>query len=199
MTIHYSCLSVGPMDNNAYLLDDGAGHLGLIDAAAEPQRLLRWLAGRELDWVVTTHRHEDHIGALAQIVARTGARALCGAPDAGSIEGRTGVRCEPVWTGDHIGIGAAQLEVIGLVGHTPGSIALVAPGTPTTLFTGDSLFPGGLGKTVGPQQFASLFAGVTTTLFDRFPDDTVVAPGHGAATTLGAERPSLEQWRRRGW
>ncbi len=199
MSRRYASMSVGGMDNNAYLLDDGAGHLGLIDAAAQPRRLLEWIGGRGLDCVITTHRHADHIGALAEIVARTGAQAYCGRPDADSVEQQTGVVCRPVWTGDRIPVGSLDLEVVGLVGHTPGSIALVWNGSPVVLFTGDSLFPGGLGKTSGTQQFASLFADVTGKIFDRFGDDTLVLPGHGASTTLGAERPHLEQWRRRGW
>lgn len=199
MSRGYGSMSVGPMDNNAYLLDDGAGHLGLIDAAAQADRLLDWIGRRAPDCVITTHCHADHLGALAQVVERTGATAYCGRPDAPSVEQQTGVACQPVWTGDTITIGSLEVEVIGLVGHTPGSIALVRRGAPVTLFTGDSLFPGGVGKTSGPQQFASLFADVTSKIFDRFSDDTIVAPGHGAPTTLGAERPHLEQWRRRGW
>lgn len=199
MSRGYSSLSVGEMDNNAYLLDDGAGHLGLVDAAAQPQRLLDRIGGRSLDCVITTHRHADHIGALAEVVARTGAIAYCGRPDAQAVERSTGVHCRPVWTGDRIAIGALSLEVIGLVGHTPGSIALVREGSPVELFTGDSLFPGGLGRTAGPPDFASLFADVTGRIFERFGDDTLVLPGHGAPTMLAAERPQLEQWRRRGW
>lgn len=192
--------SVGPMDNNAYLLthaDDGL----LIDAAAEPDVLLRQLQRVHLVGVVTTHRHHDHIGGLAKVVAATGAPAYAGTPDAAAITSATGVPCVEVWTGDTIDLGPVRLEVIGLVGHTPGSItlALIPADGPVRLFTGDSLFPGGVGKTWKSADFDTLLADVTTKLFDRFGDDTIVHPGHGDDTTLGAERPHLDEWRTRGW
>lgn len=191
--------SLGTMDNNAYLLTSDDGHLVLVDAATDAPALLAWIGGRTLDAVITTHRHFDHIGALAQVVEATGATAWCGRPDAASIEEQTGVHCDTVWTGDVITVGDEPLDVIGLVGHTPGSIALVLPGEPTTLITGDSLFPGGIGRTTSPEEFNSLLTDVTLKIFDRFDDDTTVLPGHGAATTLGAERPHLAEWRARGW
>ncbi len=192
--------SVGPMDNNAYLLTHDDDAL-LIDAAAEPDVLLRQLERVHVVGVVTTHRHHDHIGALAQVVAATGAPAYAGTPDAGAITAATGVTCREVWTGDTIEVGPVRLEVIGLVGHTPGSItlALTPADGPVRLFTGDSLFPGGLGKTWKPADFDTLLVDVTTKLFDRFGDDTIVHPGHGDDTTLGAERPHLDEWRTRGW
>jgi glyoxylase-like metal-dependent hydrolase (beta-lactamase superfamily II) len=105
-----------------------------------------------------------------------------------------------VWDGDQIELGAERLEVIGLVGHTPGSITLCYVGAGRThLFTGDSLFPGGPGKTTSPADFASLLNDLETKIFDRFDDNTVVHPGHGDDTTLGAERPHLAEWRKRGW
>lgn len=200
--IELTRLVVGGMDNNCFLLSpaDGSPCL-MIDAAAEAPRLIGMLAGRRLATVVTTHRHHDHVAALAGVVASTGATALSGAPDAAAIESLTGVPQTPVWTGDVVKLGLEQLEVIGLVGHTPGSIALVwtpAAG-PVHLFTGDALFPGGVGRTQTPDDFASLHHDVTTKLFARFPDDAIVHPGHGLDTTLGAERPQLQEWLARGW
>jgi glyoxylase-like metal-dependent hydrolase (beta-lactamase superfamily II) len=98
-----------------------------------------------------------------------------------------------------------DLEVITLVGHTPGSIALLLDDPENTtpdphLFTGDSLFPGGVGNTHGdPEAFASLLDDVTAKLFERLPDATWFYPGHGKDSTLGAERPHLDEWRERGW
>lgn len=192
--------SVGPMDNNAYLLTDGTDAL-LIDAADEARVLLEMVAGLNLVGVVTTHRHADHIQALAAVVAATGAPAYAGAPDAGAIAQVTGVACQKVWDGDVLAVGGVELAVIGLVGHTPGSITLAhtPSDAPDRLFTGDSLFPGGVGKTRSGADFDSLLGDVTVKLFDRFGDDTVVHPGHGADTTLGTERPHLDEWRARRW
>lgn len=89
-----------------------------------------------------------------------------------------------------------------LVGHTPGSIALAYddPEGHAHLWTGDCLFPGGVGNTwEDPERFATLYRDVVTKFFDAFPDDTWVYPGHGADTTLGSERPHLHEWRTRGW
>ena len=192
--------SVGPMDNNAYLLQcTRTDALLLVDAAAEPDTLLTLLGGRPLDLVVTTHRHRDHWGALAAVVAATGARTVAGRNDAAGIPVPTDLA---VSDGDSVGFGDVRLEVIALVGHTPGSIALLyddPTGSPH-LWTGDSLFPGGVGNTHGnADDFESLLGDVETKLFGRLPDETWVYPGHGDDTTLGAERPHLDEWRARGW
>lgn len=195
-------ISVGPMDNNAYLLDAG-GPLVLIDAADDAQRLLTLIAGRPVAAVVTTHQHHDHVQALAEVVHATGAQAWAGAPDVAAIADQTGIESTPVWSGEQIETAAIKLEVIGLVGHTPGSITLVlrpdVEGVPVHLFTGDSLFPGGVGATRSPSQFTSLLDDVTREIFDRFDDQTVVHPGHGDSTTLGEQRGQLSEWRARGW
>jgi glyoxylase-like metal-dependent hydrolase (beta-lactamase superfamily II) len=148
--------------------------------------------------VVTTHRHRDHWVALEEVVAATGARSLVHAADAEGLP----IPCEPLAEGDRIRVGERELEVIHLVGHTPGSVALLyrddADGT--HLFTGDSLFPGGVGNTDrDPERFGSLINDVEHKLFDRLPDETWFYPGHGRDSTLGAERPALPEWRARGW
>lgn len=192
---------VGALQNNAYLLTDDNGNTLLIDAADDASSLLEMVDGRAVSDIVTTHRHHDHIGALAEMVARTGATPWCGSPDAEAIEQATGIQSRGLWTGDHIMLGAQRIDVIGLVGHTPGSITLVvrADTGPTHLFTGDCLFPGGVGKTSTSKDFTALMDDVTRELFDAFPDDTLVHPGHGSPTRLGAERPHLAEWRARGW
>ena len=175
-------VAVGPGENNAYLLTCRvSGAQLLIDAADDADRLLDLVrAGSRstrLDLVVTTRR---------------------------------------LRSGDVLTVGHLTLEVITLRGHTPGSVALVyrepeqvsrthpgadgaVPGR-AHLFAGDALFPGGLGATgYDPARFASLFDDVTRRIFDRFDDATWVYPGHGADTTLGAERPHLDEWRERGW
>jgi glyoxylase-like metal-dependent hydrolase (beta-lactamase superfamily II) len=194
-------VSVGPMDNNAYLLQRAAGGSVLIDAANDDDRLLKIIADLPLDAIVTTHRHGDHWQALPSVAAATGARLICGQPDLEAIgEGAWVQGLIGVWDGDQIELGAERLEVIGLVGHTPGSITLsYVGGDRTHLFTGDSLFPGGPGRTTTPEDFASLMNDLESKIFDRFGDDTVVHPGHGDDTTLGTERPHLDEWWKRGW
>ncbi|MGO4956400.1 MBL fold metallo-hydrolase [Luteococcus sp. Sow4_B9] len=192
---------VGEMGNNAYLLVDASGEALLIDAANDADALTDLVGDARVTTILTTHRHPDHIQALAQMAERTGARQVCGSPDAAAIEQATGVHCEGLWTGDEVQLGQHHFAIVGLVGHTPGSITVVVhpAGGPVQLFTGDSLFPGGVGKTGTPEDFTSLLDGVTTQLFEVFGDEAVVWPGHGEPTTLGAERPQLDEWRARGW
>lgn len=192
-------VSVGPMDNNAYLLEcRSTGERLLVDAANDAATLLSLVGDRPLGRVVTTHRHRDHWEALAAVVEATGARTAAGADDAEAIPVRTD---EPLTDGDTVPVGDVTLSVIHLVGHTPGSVALLYedPAGHPHLFTGDSLFPGGVGKTSGPDTFGSLLDDVEHKLFDRLPDDTWFYPGHGDDSTLGAERASLPAWRARGW
>ncbi len=193
--------AVGPMDNNAYLLfAEGSGDVLLIDAADDMQRLLDEVGRDRLVRVVTTHSHQDHWQALEAVVGITGAITVASEPDAAGLP--IPVR-EIVGDGDTVAVGDVQLGVVTLVGHTPGSIALhldlEAVGAGHHLFTGDSLFPGGPGKTIDPADFTSLMDDLERKVFGVLPDETWVYPGHGADTTLGAERPSLAEWRARGW
>jgi glyoxylase-like metal-dependent hydrolase (beta-lactamase superfamily II) len=192
-------IAVGPMDNNAYFLRCAAtGDVLLIDAANEPDRLLGVLGDDRLQRVVTTHQHFDHWQGLPEIYAATGAPVAAHPADAGELPVTV---TEPIEDGDTVTVGDCVLTVIHLVGHTPGSVALLYNGPDRPhLFTGDSLFPGGVGNTFGSKEnFESLIDDVEHKLFDRLPDETWVYPGHGKDTTLGAERPHLQEWRDRGW
>jgi glyoxylase-like metal-dependent hydrolase (beta-lactamase superfamily II) len=194
-----SKLAVGPMDNNAYLLRDrDSGEQILIDAAAEPDRLLALIGPSGVSRIVTTHQHGDHWSALQEVVTATSADTVAHVLDATGIAVPTDVQ---VVNGDTITFGSVRLQVIHLVGHTPGSIALLYedPMGHPHLFTGDCLFPGGVGKTWSPEDFSTLLHDVTEKIFDVLPDDTWVYPGHGNDTNLGAERPQLAQWAERGW
>lgn len=195
-----SKVAVGAMDNNAYLLRCRAtGEQLLIDAAAEPGTLLRLIGRDSVASVVTTHRHGDHWQALAEVVAATGARTQAGRYDAEGIPVPTDVLLDD---GDTVRVGRVELTVLHLVGHTPGSIALVYddPHGHPHVFTGDCLFPGGVGNThQDPEAFSRLLGDVETKIFAALPDETWVYPGHGDDTTLGAERPHLAAWRERGW
>jgi len=195
-----SKLAVGPYENNCYLLRCAeTGEQVLVDAAAEPDRLLEMIGDDGVTTVVTTHGHHDHWQALAAVVAATGARTLAHADDVELIGAAID---ETVPDGGTVRVGNVELTAIHLVGHTPGSIALLYddPTGAPHLFTGDCLFPGGIGGThQDAARFASLFAGVRDKLFARLPDETWVYPGHGRDTTLGEERPHLDEWQARGW
>ncbi|MFD7401245.1 MBL fold metallo-hydrolase [Streptomyces sp. NPDC059866] len=193
-------IAVGPMDNNAYLLRCRAtDEQVLIDAANDAHTLLGTIGDDGIASVVTTHRHGDHWQALAEVVAATGARTYAGRDDADGIPVPTDVLVDD---GDTIRVGRVELTARHLVGHTPGSIALVYddPHGHPHVFTGDCLFPGGVGNThKDSKAFASLIHDVETKIFDVLPDETWVYPGHGNDTTLGAERPHLPEWHARGW
>jgi glyoxylase-like metal-dependent hydrolase (beta-lactamase superfamily II) len=194
-------LAVGPMSNNAYLLrctqtDEGL----LIDAANEGDRLRDLVAfeGPPVSAILTTHRHADHWQALAETADVAGAAIYAGIADADELPVAVDERLDH---GDSITVGDLSLDIIGLRGHTPGSIAVLYrdPEGGPHLFTGDSLFPGGVGRTTSPADFTSLVDDVSSRLFDELPDNTWFYPGHGNDSTLGAERPHIEEWRERGW
>jgi glyoxylase-like metal-dependent hydrolase (beta-lactamase superfamily II) len=195
--------SVGPMDNNAYLVTCSAtGETLLIDAANDARVLIDLVRSQapKVALIVTSHQHADHWQALEALVEATGAPTAAHEIDADPLP----VTPDRLLAdGDTVHIGQLTFDVIHLRGHTPGSIALALGGSATgqviQLFTGDCLFPGGLGRTTKPAEFDSLFKDVQTRVFDRFGDETVVYPGHGDDTTLGAERPHLEEWRERRW
>lgn len=195
-------LSVGPMDNNAYLLTDLAtGQQLLVDAAADAHRLVDLVnqgTGR-LDLIITTHSHPDHTGALRELAAWSGAATAAGEDDADALPLRPTLR---LVHGQTLALGRSALRVVGLRGHTPGGIAVqyTCPRTQEVhVLSGDSLFPGGVGNTKRPEQdFDQLLSDVESRLFDVLPD-AHVHPGHGDSTTLATERPHLAEWRARGW
>jgi glyoxylase-like metal-dependent hydrolase (beta-lactamase superfamily II) len=196
-------VAVGPMDNNAYLLRcSSTGELLLIDAANEPDTLLRLISGTPLSRIVTTHQHWDHWQALEAVQRATGALTFAHPDDADALPVTV---AERVRHGDTVSVGDCALSVIHLRGHTPGSIALGydAGGQLADaphLFTGDSLFPGGPGNTEhDPKRFGQLMDDLEERVFAPLPDGTWIYPGHGKDTTLGAERPHVPEWRARGW
>jgi glyoxylase-like metal-dependent hydrolase (beta-lactamase superfamily II) len=196
-------LAVGPFDNNAYLLRCTATGEGLlIDAANEADRLLEMIGETKLARIVTTHRHQDHWEALRAVKDATGAPVAAHPADAGVLPVEV---AEPISGGAEVRVGEVVLGVIHLRGHTPGSVALyydAAGGLAQTphLFTGDSLFPGGPGNTGGDlARFNQLMDDLEERVFGPLPDGTWIYPGHGKDTTLGRERPHLQEWRDRGW
>ena len=205
-------ISVSEMNNNIYLVtskSDGAQLL--IDAADDAPAIHELIASSSSDAAVptvltgiaTTHHHWDHIRALQEMTAATGVRTFAGAQDApGILEGSSVATDVALGHGDTVEIGAVNLQCVHLRGHTPGSIAFVLrdSGGSVLIFSGDSLFPGGVGNTgEDPQRFTSLLDDVTERIFGAYADEAIVLPGHGSSTTLGAERPHLDEWRSRGW
>lgn len=196
-------VSVGPMDNNAYLVTcSRTGETLLIDAANDPAILLGLIARDtpKLSLIVTSHQHQDHWMALSEVAASTGAPTAAHPLDAGPLPVTPDLLLSD---GDTVNVGELSFDIIHLRGHTPGSVALAmagpAAGDEVQLFTGDCLFPGGPGRTTHPDEFKSLIDDLETKVFARYPDGTAIYPGHGDDTTLGAERPHLAEWRERGW
>ncbi|MGO4434040.1 MBL fold metallo-hydrolase [Paenarthrobacter sp. RAF9] len=201
-------ISVSEMNNNVYLLTSkSTGTQVLIDAADDLSAIQQLLqdsavdssAPTKLARIATTHQHWDHVRALEELVAATGATTSAGADDVDALPVPVDVR---LGHGDVERFDGFELTAVHLRGHTPGSIAFVYqdPDGPAHIFSGDSLFPGGVGNTQkDPARFTSLLNDVSERLFDAYPDETLVHPGHGLPTTLGAERPHLEEWRARGW
>jgi glyoxylase-like metal-dependent hydrolase (beta-lactamase superfamily II) len=194
-------VSVGPMDNNAYLITcSTTGETLLIDAANDAEILLDLIERHAptLSLIVTSHQHQDHWLALEQVAKATGAPTAAHRLDSGPLP----VTPDRLLAhGDTVTIGELSFDVIHLQGHTPGSVALALDGADenTHLFTGDCLFPGGVGKTWRPGDFEKLLGDVTSRVFNVYRDSTVVYPGHGDDTTLGTERPHLDEWQQRGW
>lgn len=196
LTLHQ--ISVSSMDNNCYLLASGEQGL-LIDAADDAPAILQMAqdAGVEIVAVLTTHRHLDHHRALREVLETTGAKHYKPYLDAPAIPADAEVELKD---GDTVTFGEHRFPIHILRGHTPGGACLVAEIDGTiNLFVGDSLFPGGLGKTSTEGEFVRLFNDVKEKLFDVYPDDAIVRPGHGDPTTLGQERPKLDEWFERRW
>lgn len=196
-------VSVGPMDNNAYLVTcTRTGATLLIDAANDADLLIGVIGEHAptVSLILTSHQHFDHWQALAAVAEATGAPTAAHRLDAEPLP----VAPDRLLAdGDTVSVGELSLDVIHLRGHTPGSVALALDGEPaggvTQLFTGDCLFPGGPGRTTRPEDFDSLMGDLESKVFGHYADSTVIYPGHGDDSNIGAERPHLAEWRERGW
>jgi glyoxylase-like metal-dependent hydrolase (beta-lactamase superfamily II) len=187
-------LVLGRLDTNVYVLRcRQTGSAALIDAADDADLLLSTCRALGVTQVLETHGHWDHVQAVPALRA-AGYPVLIAPADAAMIAGHDGSL-------DHasvVEVGALELHALATPGHTPGSTCLRLAGSPL-VFAGDTLFPGGPGATGGdPARFATILDGIEEHLF-TLPPDTVVLPGHGPATTIGAEQPHLAEWRTRGW
>ncbi len=187
-------LSVGWIDNNVYLLRDTATQEALlIDAADDADRILAEVGDARLRAIVTTHGHRDHWRALDAVADATGAPVWLHPADEDLVR-RTPDRAAE--DGKRVGFGQAEVRVLHTPGHTPGSVCLLLGDR--HLFSGDTLFPGGPGNTFGDEDaFRQIMRSLRDKLF-TLDDETWVYPGHGDDTTIGDERPSLDEWEARG-
>ena len=187
---------VGSYDNNVFVVRcRRTGEAVLIDAANEHEVLLELCQQLGVRRVLETHGHWDHIGAVSQI-REAGYEVAVTAADAPMLKD-VGY---DVFLDDTevIEFGRLRMHAIHNPGHTPGSISFHLEGTPL-LFSGDTLFPGGPGNTFGDADaFDTIIESLEQRLF-TFPDSTIVLPGHGVDTTIGRERPHLQEWVDRGW
>ncbi|MDE3064809.1 MAG: MBL fold metallo-hydrolase [Acidobacteriota bacterium] len=186
---------VGPVENNVYVVRcRRTGEAALIDAANEHERLLAVASRLGVTSVLETHGHWDHIQAVAQ-VREAGIAVWVRAEDAGQLPGYDHLLEDD----DVHRVGDVRLRALHTPGHTPGSISFRVEGTPL-LFTGDTLFPGGPGNTTFEGgDFATIITSIEERFFRVMDADTIIWPGHGAPSTIGAERPHLDEWVERGW
>ena len=185
---------VGPMDNNVFVIrctETGDGVL--IDAANEHERLLELCSALGVRRVIETHGHWDHIQAVPA-VRDAGYDVAVTAADAEMLPAY-----DSILEDDNVlEVGRLRLRTIATPGHTRGSMCFALEGSPL-LFSGDTLFPGGPGNTsFEGGDFATIIDSLDQRLF-TYPADTIVLPGHGNWTTIGSERPHLQEWVDRGW
>jgi glyoxylase-like metal-dependent hydrolase (beta-lactamase superfamily II) len=201
-TLHYEDtdveihkIVVGPIDNNVFVVRCKAtGDAVLLDAANEHDRLLELCRTLNVRTVLETHGHWDHIQAVPAV------------RDAGYEVGVTAADADMLPSYDFvieddsvISVGRVRLRTIATPGHTPGSMCFLLEDSPV-LLSGDTLFPGGAGATKFPgSSFTQIIESIDTRLFSKLDAGTIVMPGHGDDTTIGTERPHLQEWVDRGW
>ena len=202
MTLHWSGTGVevhkvvvGPVDNNVFVIRcTSTGEAVLIDAANEHERLLDLCRGLGVRTVLETHGHWDHIQAIPA-VREAGYEVGVTAEDAAMLPSYDYLLEDDTV----IEVGRLRLRTLHTPGHTPGSMSFQVVGTPL-LFTGDTLFPGGPGATqYEGGDFPTIIQSIEERIFSKFDGSTIVLPGHGLGTTLGAESPHLDEWVARGW
>lgn len=187
-------LVVGPFENNVFVVRaTGSGEAVIIDAANEHELLLEVARATGVRRVLTTHGHFDHIQAVTAM-RDAGIDVAVAADDAGMLPAYD----DTIDDESVIEVGSLRIRAVHTPGHTPGSTCFVLEDHPVC-FSGDTLFPGGVGNTTFPGgDFDRIIASVDRRLF-TLPPGTLVMPGHGLDTTIGTERPHLDAWVARGW
>jgi glyoxylase-like metal-dependent hydrolase (beta-lactamase superfamily II) len=185
-------IEVGEYENNVYVLECPTTHDALlIDGCFEADTLIKGADGANIVGIVQTHGHFDHVQALAELKERLGVPVYAHPAEEYPIE-----IDQKLSDGDTITFGERSVTVLHTPGHTPGGVCLLYG---KHLISGDTLFPGGPGNTwEDPEKFAQIIGSIESKLF-VLPDDTAVYPGHGKDTTIGTERPQLQEWKDRGW
>jgi glyoxylase-like metal-dependent hydrolase (beta-lactamase superfamily II) len=186
--------SVGDWDNNVYILVDRAtGTSVLFDAPTDAGRILQALEGTKPAYILMTHADQDHVGALDEVRRATGAPVGAHSAEAERMPSPPDFELQD---GQVLPLGDSQIRVMYTPGHSPGGVSFLVG---DILIAGDTLFPGGPGNTKRPDgSFDDIVSSIQSKLF-VLPDETKVYPGHGSATTIGDERPHLQEWIDRGW
>lgn len=186
--------STGDLDNNVYILvDPETNESVLFDAPGDAQQILKELEGTQLKYILMTHADYDHIHALSEVQRATGAPVAVHSAEIDRLPHRPDFTLHD---GQTLRFGNVELQAMHTPGHTPGGMSFVTDGM---VFAGDTLFPGGPGNTERPiSDFHQIIESIRGKLF-TLPDDTTVYPGHGKPTTIGAEKPHLQEWVNRGW
>lgn len=179
---------LGPFDNNAYLVIEPSSRSALVvDAPAGGERILEEAEGLNVEGIVMTHRHGDHWATLDLLKERTGAPVFGHAEDAAAHPGKVDIVLQE---GDDFHLGGGRIQVLHTPGHTPGSICLLIG---NNLISGDTLFPGGPGRSDSPEALQQEIRSITDRLL-ALPPETAVHPGHGEGTSIGQARQEYEQW-----
>ncbi len=198
---HLIKLLVGPFENNVYVVGcANTGKAVIVDAAAEPDVILDAVGDYDVQAILTTHGHMDHLQAVDRVSDKLGVPFLLNPEDI-FLLGEAGIeKTAPdglISDRQEIEVGDLLLHAIHTPGHTPGSTSFVLE---PWLITGDTLFPGGPGATQWDYSSFGQIMDSVEGLLARYPDPTLIFPGHGANdTTVATEKPHTEEWRARGW
>ena len=175
-------LTLGPFETNSYILIcPSTADSVVVDAPAEADKILRRLKGTKPRYILMTHTHMDHIGALSELKSKLGVPVAVHPLDVKNLSFRPEIL---IGDGNIVSFGDIELKVLHTPGHTPGSACF---STGRYLISGDTIFPGGPGKTLSSENFRQIVDSITSKIF-LLPEDTQIYPGHGDSTILKKEK-----------